>query len=66
MLDPSDLTLRQAAVLTKYSVRSLRRWVHDGRLPALRVGPPGTKVSRIVIRRSDLEAFLCGHGPEDQ
>jgi excisionase family DNA binding protein len=52
-----DLTAASAFTGGGLSVRSLRRLIATGRLPAFRPGGPGGK---ILIRRRDLEALIEG------
>lgn len=56
-LKPAYLDLAGASAYTGggLSVRTLRRLIAEGRLPAFRPGGPGGK---ILIRRIDLEALV--------
>lgn len=40
------------------SPESLRRWVREGRLPAIRKGLSIGRGSRLLFRREDIEALL--------
>lgn len=56
---PVSVGYRDAALATGLGERTLRSLVNAGRLPARRFG------SRVVIRWSDLEAFVNGLPPYD-
>ena len=49
---PTYLTLEQAAEITDQSIRTLRRRVSDGSLPAYRFGP-----RQIRVKLDDLQAL---------
>lgn len=49
----------EAAAFAKVSVSTVRNWYRSGRLPHHRA-PQSRK---ILILKSDLEAFLVRHGP---
>ncbi len=49
---PTYLSLAQAAQITEQSIRTIRRRVSDGSLPAYKFGP-----RHIRIRLDDLEAM---------
>ena len=51
---PDDLTPRQVADELGVTVRTVQRWIADGRLPAKRVG------SRVRVSRSSLKAVAEG------
>jgi acetyl-CoA/propionyl-CoA carboxylase biotin carboxyl carrier protein len=51
---PDDLTPRQVAAELGVTVRTVQRWITDGRLPATRVG------SRVRVSRSSLSAVVEG------
>ena len=51
---PDDLTPRQVADELGVTVRTVQRWIADGRLPAIRVG------SRVRVSRSSLSAVADG------
>jgi excisionase family DNA binding protein len=51
------LTVNEVAAALKLNPQTVRNWITDGRLPALRVGQ-----RRVRIRRPDLDAFLS-QGP---
>ena len=51
---PDDLTPRQVADELGVTVRTVQRWIADGRLPAMRVG------SRVRVSRSSLAAVAEG------
>ena len=51
---PDDLTPRQVADELGVTVRTVQRWIADGRLPATRVG------SRVRVSRSSLSAVAEG------
>jgi excisionase family DNA binding protein len=51
---PDDLTPRQVAEELGVTVRTVQRWIADGRLPAARVG------SRVRVSRSSLGAVAGG------
>src|SRR5918995_2999888 len=51
---PDDLTPRQVAEELGVTVRTVQRWIADGRLPATRVG------SRVRVSRSSLSAVAEG------
>ena len=48
------LSLREASERLSVSVKTVRRLIRDGDLPAVKVR------SRLVIRESDLVAFISG------
>lgn len=49
------LTAADIAVITKVSVRTVRRWHELGEIPpGLRIG------AQVRWRREEIEAFLCG------
>lgn len=50
-VQPTFLTLRQAAAEGYAAYSSLRKYIADGRLPAVKVG------SRVKVLRSDLDAL---------
>jgi excisionase family DNA binding protein len=51
-LEDSFLTVAEVAELLKLNQQTVRNWIDQGSLPALRVG------RRVRIRRSDLERLL--------
>lgn len=51
-LEDSFLTVAEVAGLLKLNQQTVRNWIDQGSLPALRVG------RRVRIRRSDLERLL--------
>lgn len=51
-LDDSFLTVAEVAELLRLNQQTVRNWIDQGSLPALRVG------RRVRIRRSDLERVL--------
>jgi excisionase family DNA binding protein len=51
-LDETFLTVAEVAEMLKLNQQTVRNWIDQGRLPALRVG------RRVRIRRSDLEKVL--------
>jgi excisionase family DNA binding protein len=51
-LDDTFLTVAEVAELLKLNQQTVRNWIDQGSLPALRVG------RRVRIRRSDLERVL--------
>ena len=53
-----DLTAASAFTGGGLSIRSLRRLISQGKLPAFRPGGPGGK---LLIRRRDLEALIEGN-----
>ncbi len=48
------LTVNEIAELLKLNPQTVRNWIDQGRLPALRVGE-----CRVRVRRSDLDTFLA-------
>jgi excisionase family DNA binding protein len=52
-LDDPLLTVAEVAGLLKLNPQTIRNWIDQGSLPAVRVGP-----RRVRIRRSDLERVL--------
>jgi excisionase family DNA binding protein len=52
-LDDTFLTVAEVAELLKLNQQTVRNWIDQGSLPALRVG------RRVRIRRSDLERKLA-------
>jgi excisionase family DNA binding protein len=51
-LEETFLTVAEVAEMLKLNQQTVRNWIDQGRLPALRVG------RRVRIRRSDLERVL--------
>jgi excisionase family DNA binding protein len=51
-LDDSFLTVAEVAEILKLNQQTVRNWIDQGSLPALRVG------RRVRIKRSDLERIL--------
>lgn len=51
-LDETFLTVAEVAELLKLNQQTVRNWIDQGSLPAVRVG------RRVRIRRSDLERML--------
>ena len=51
-LDDSFLTVAEVAEMLKLNQQTVRNWIDQGSLPALRVG------RRVRIRRSDFERML--------
>src|SRR5947208_15667138 len=51
-IDESFLTVAEVAELLKLNQQTVRNWIDQGSLPALRVG------RRVRIRRSDFERLL--------
>jgi excisionase family DNA binding protein len=57
-LEESYLTVAEVAQLLKLNQQTVRNWIDQGSLPALRVG------RRVRIKRSDLERVLAdGYSP---
>lgn len=52
-LDETYLTVAEVAQLLKLNQQTVRNWIDQGSLPALRVG------RRVRIKRSDLERVLA-------
>ncbi len=52
-IDDSFLTVAEVATMLKLNQQTVRNWIDQGSLPALRVG------RRVRIRRSDLEQVLA-------
>jgi excisionase family DNA binding protein len=52
-LDDSFLTVAEVAEMLRLNQQTVRNWIDQGSLPALRVG------RRVRIRRSDLERILA-------
>ncbi len=49
------LSIDEAATILDVSRKSVSNWIHDGALPAIRLGPS----QRLIrIRQEDLEAFI--------
>jgi excisionase family DNA binding protein len=51
MSEPRYASLQEAAPYARRSVRTLRRWIHDGRLPATR------RLGRLEVDLNDLDAM---------
>ena len=51
-LDDEFLTVAEIAGILKLNQQTIRNWIDQGSLPALRVG------RRVRVRRSDFEALL--------
>jgi excisionase family DNA binding protein len=47
--DIQFVTVPQAARLLSVHVSTVRRWIHDGKLPAYRVGEKGVRVTRADV-----------------
>jgi excisionase family DNA binding protein len=45
------LTIKQAARLVQCSERTIRRWIDDGKLPAVRVGKKFVRVSEADLQK---------------
>jgi excisionase family DNA binding protein len=60
--EPRWASVAEAAAHAKMSERTIRRWVHEGRLPAQRMGP-----RRIEIDLNELDKLRrpVGHEPEE-
>ena len=56
-MPPSHVTVQQVADDLQVHERTVQRWIADGTLKALRVGP-----TLLRINVEDLEAFLSGSG----
>jgi excisionase family DNA binding protein len=57
---PAFLTPREVATRCRASLRTVRRWIADGRLPVHRLG------RKVVVAEADLAAFLAScrnHAP---
>ena len=54
---PAFLTVAQAADLLHVHRRTIRRWIEEGRLDALRTS---RKKGRLLIPRAALDDFLTG------
>jgi excisionase family DNA binding protein len=54
-MPPSHVTVQQVADDLQVHERTVQRWIADGTLKALRVGP-----TLLRINVEDLEAFLSG------
>ena len=52
LLDDEFLTVAEVAELLKLNQQTLRNWIDQGYLPALRVG------RRVRVRRTDLDELL--------
>jgi excisionase family DNA binding protein len=50
--EESYLTVAEIAAVLKVNQQTVRNWIDQGRLPALRIG------RRVRVRRSDLEQLL--------
>jgi excisionase family DNA binding protein len=50
----TSLTLRQAAIYLGVHDETIRRWIKDGRLPAVKVGIAG----HYRVRRDDLDSMV--------
>jgi len=60
--DPQWLSVAEAAARARVSERTIRRWVHEHRLPATRVGPRRIEID---IRELDKLRRPIGEDPED-
>ncbi|WP_431840472.1 helix-turn-helix domain-containing protein [Gordonia hongkongensis] len=49
---PAKCTIQQVADHEQVSVKTVRRWIADGRLPAHKIGP-----RQIRVRRQDVESL---------
>jgi len=52
------LTVAEIAELLKVNQQTVRNWIADGALAAVRVGP-----RRVRVRRTDLDAYLTAGAP---
>ena len=52
--DDEFLTVAEIAQILKLNQQTVRNWIENGTLPALRVG------RRVRVRRSDFDAFVEG------
>jgi len=53
MATTDRLTYRQAAERVGMSVRTIRRWVHEGRIPVIRLGH-----RTAYVQAADIDAML--------
>lgn len=58
MTNETYLSVREVAAKTGTVTETVRRWIHEGRLPAvlLQIGPKGA----YRIKVADLETYLSG------
>jgi excisionase family DNA binding protein len=57
--DGELLTVEEAASILKVKPSTVRHWVREGRMPALRLGPRATRFTRPLLRRF-VEQNLTG------
>jgi excisionase family DNA binding protein len=62
-MEPKFLTLAEAAKLTPFSVKTLRRMIKAGRLP---YSQPMGKVGAILVTEENLEAWLRSGGSSER
>lgn len=52
------ISVSEAARRLSVHRETVRRWIHDGRLPALRLGPKTTRIEAACVRRMLREAAV--------
>ena len=63
--DKDLLSIAQVARMLNATYKTVWTWVRNGRLPALDTAPPGARLARIRVRRSDAEALMREYRPEN-
>jgi len=53
---PTYFSPADVAVILQVSMQTVRRWVKDGKLPAIKIGGEDSRILR--IHRDDLDAFI--------
>jgi len=53
---PTYFSPADVAVILQVSLQTVRRWIRDGKLPAIKIGGENSRIWR--IHRDDLDAFV--------
>ena len=53
---PTYFSPADVAVILQVSLQTVRRWIREGQLPAIKLGGENSRIVR--IHRDDLEAFI--------
>ena len=53
---PTYFSPADVAVILQVSLQTVRRWIKEGKLPAIKIGGEDSRIIR--IHRDDLEAFI--------
>ncbi len=53
---PAYYSLADVAVILRVSMQTVRRWIKEGKLPAIKIGGEDSRIIR--VRREDLDDFI--------